>query len=131
MAKAKGTATGSEVDLAQEEIQHLKQEVARLEGSLESMLDIHERLRGLMKMQDPEHRQILASGLSSLPIGGDAWMAVMLLLEKARAIEHGAAKRPGISNDDRNFNTGRESALEDFAHILMQARAEVLREEGE
>ena len=36
MAKAKGTATGSEVDLAQEEIQHLKQEVARLGGSLES-----------------------------------------------------------------------------------------------
>ena len=44
-------------------------------------------------------------------------MAVMLLLEKARAIEQpGAAKRPGISNDDRNFNTGRESALEVRAH---------------
>ncbi len=132
MAKAKGT--WSEMDNAKltSDINPLELKVRHVERTMETLLDIHERLKGLTKLPEVEQRQLLASGLSSMPVGGDAWMAIMLLLEKARAIEHMAAKRPGISNDDRNFNTGRESALEDFEHILMQAKAEAsTQEEGE
>ena len=71
--------------------------------------------------------------LGGVDEGHAAWMGLHLVLAHQIRLENQAAKLPGISNDARNYNTGRAAALEDFQGMLRQLLAEsrMVEEEAE
>jgi hypothetical protein len=81
---------------------------------------LNQQLAQTLERLGPEREARIRSGFSAATPEHTVLLAVLLLLEGCLAVEHAAAKQPNISNDARNFNTGREAALEDFKASIMQ-----------
>lgn len=105
-----------------EQISHLELEVAVLRRAIGAQRYWQELFRSTVKQfkDDKAWRLHVRTEFAEVPKEHKLWKAIHLVLNAQIALEHLAAKSPGMSPSEREFNTGRESALEDFQNVLLE-----------